>query len=274
VSQWGHDFRPEYRALTLLHERYPQVPRIALTATADALTREDIIERLQLQDARLFISSFDRPNIRYTIVEKKDATTQLLRFIEREHSGEAGVVYCQSRKRVEELAQALHEHSSTEQAFGVMSEAELKTAVLAARRRGEKVVMTNGCFDILHAGHVSYLANARKLGDRLIVAVNSDASTKRLKGETRPVNPLEQRMIVLGALEAVDWVVSFEEDTPQRLIAGILPDLLVKGGDYKPEQIAGSEEVWANGGEVLVLNFEDGCSTTNIIKKIQKDSEK
>lgn len=107
VSQWGHDFRPEYRALTLLHERYPQVPRIALTATADALTREDIIERLQLQDARLFISSFDRPNIRYTIVEKKDATTQLLRFIEREHSGEAGVVYCQSRKRVEELAATL-----------------------------------------------------------------------------------------------------------------------------------------------------------------------
>ncbi|TQM99204.1 ATP-dependent DNA helicase RecQ [Acidovorax temperans] len=109
VSQWGHDFRPEYRALTLLHERYPQVPRIALTATADALTREDIIERLQLQDARLFISSFDRPNIRYTIVEKKDATTQLLRFIEREHSGEAGVVYCQSRKRVEELAATLQD---------------------------------------------------------------------------------------------------------------------------------------------------------------------
>ena len=98
--------------------------------------------------------------------------------------------------------------------------------------------------------------------------------TKRLKGETRPVNPLEQRMIVLGALESVDWVVSFEEDTPQRLIAGILPDLLVKGGDYKPEDIAGSKEVWANGGEVLVLNFEDGCSTTNIIKKIQKDSDK
>ena len=109
VSQWGHDFRPEYRALTLLHERYPQVPRIALTATADALTREDIIERLQLQDARLFISSFDRPNIRYTIVEKKDATTQLLRFIEREHAGEAGVVYCQSRKRVEELASTLQD---------------------------------------------------------------------------------------------------------------------------------------------------------------------
>jgi len=113
VSQWGHDFRPEYRALTLLHERYPQVPRIALTATADALTREDIVERLQLQDARLFISSFDRPNIRYRIEEKKDATTQLLRFIEREHAGEAGVVYCQSRKRVEELAATLSDAGIT-----------------------------------------------------------------------------------------------------------------------------------------------------------------
>ncbi|WP_169748371.1 DNA helicase RecQ [Xenophilus azovorans] len=109
VSQWGHDFRPEYRQLALLHERYPQVPRIALTATADALTRADIVERLQLQEAGQFVSSFDRPNIRYGIVEKKDATTQLLRFIEREHAGEAGVVYCQSRKRVEEVAQALVE---------------------------------------------------------------------------------------------------------------------------------------------------------------------
>ncbi len=107
VSQWGHDFRPEYRALTVLHQRFPGVPRIALTATADALTREDIVERLQLQEARLFISSFDRPNIRYRIEEKKDVTTQLLRFIEREHAGEAGVVYCQSRKRVDELAATL-----------------------------------------------------------------------------------------------------------------------------------------------------------------------
>lgn len=107
VSQWGHDFRPEYRALTVLHERYAGVPRIALTATADALTRADIVERLQLEEARQFVSSFDRPNIRYTIVEKKDATTQLLRFIEREHEGDAGVVYCQSRKRVEDVAQTL-----------------------------------------------------------------------------------------------------------------------------------------------------------------------
>jgi D-beta-D-heptose 7-phosphate kinase/D-beta-D-heptose 1-phosphate adenosyltransferase len=145
-----------------------------------------------------------------------------------------------------ELENAVRGRAET--GFGVMTEAQLKHAVAQARQRGEKVVMTNGIFDILHAGHVSYLANARKLGDRLIVAVNSDASTKRLKGETRPVNALENRMIVLGALEAVDWVVPFEEDTPQ---------------------IAGSAEVWANGGDVKVLNFEDGLSTTNIIKAIK-----
>ncbi|PHM23210.1 bifunctional D-glycero-beta-D-manno-heptose-7-phosphate kinase/D-glycero-beta-D-manno-heptose 1-phosphate adenylyltransferase HldE [Xenorhabdus ehlersii] len=166
-----------------------------------------------------------------------------------------------------ELENAVRGRAET--GFGVMSEAKLTEAVALARQRGERIVMTNGCFDILHAGHVSYLSNARKLGDRLIVAVNSDASTKRLKGETRPVNPLEQRMTVLSALESVDWVVAFEEDTPQRLIADILPDILVKGGDYKPEEIAGSEEVWAAGGEVKVLNFEDGISTTNIIKTIK-----
>jgi len=107
VSQWGHDFRPEYRALTVLHERYPGVPRIALTATADALTREDIVERLQLESAQHFVSSFDRPNIRYRIEEKKEPLAQLLRFIEREHPEDAGVVYCQSRKRVEEMSAAL-----------------------------------------------------------------------------------------------------------------------------------------------------------------------
>ena len=107
VSQWGHDFRPEYRQLTVLQERWPDVPRIALTATADATTRADIVERLRLQDAAQFVSSFDRPNIRYTIVEKTDARRQLLQFIQREHDGDAGIVYCQSRKRVEELAQAL-----------------------------------------------------------------------------------------------------------------------------------------------------------------------
>ena len=109
VSQWGHDFRPEYRSLSLLHETFPDVPRMALTATADALTRQDMIERLKLEDARQFVSSFDRPNIRYTIVEKTDPTPQLLRFIETEHEGEAGIVYCQSRKRVEEIAERLQD---------------------------------------------------------------------------------------------------------------------------------------------------------------------
>lgn len=170
-----------------------------------------------------------------------------------------------------ELKNALHARPKT--GFGVMDETALKQAVSDVRKRGEKVVMTNGCFDILHAGHVAYLANARMLGDRLIVAINSDASTQRLKGTDRPVNPLSNRMAVLSALEAVDWVVAFEEDTPQRLIAEVLPDLLVKGGDYQPQEIAGSEAVWANGGEVRVLNFEEGISTTQIITKIRTKEE-
>lgn len=166
-----------------------------------------------------------------------------------------------------ELEQAIHQRSET--GFGVVSEAALKSLVAQAKQRGEKIVMTNGCFDILHPGHVSYLENARKLGDRLIVAVNTDESVRQLKGDSRPINELDARMAVLAGLASVDWVVPFGEETPQRLIGEILPDLLVKGGDYKPEEIAGSREVWANGGEVRVLNFENGCSTTNVIKKIQ-----
>ncbi|MEE6031002.1 MULTISPECIES: bifunctional D-glycero-beta-D-manno-heptose-7-phosphate kinase/D-glycero-beta-D-manno-heptose 1-phosphate adenylyltransferase HldE [Avibacterium] len=166
-----------------------------------------------------------------------------------------------------ELENAIHGRTTT--GFGVMNEQQLKEAVAQAKQRGEKIVMTNGVFDIIHPGHVSYLDNARKLGDRLIVAVNSDASVKRLKGESRPINPLEARMAVLAGLAAVDWVVEFSEDTPQRLISEVLPDLLVKGGDYKPEEIAGGKEVIANGGEVKVLNFENGFSSSNVINKIQ-----
>ncbi|TXT40847.1 MAG: ATP-dependent DNA helicase RecQ [Comamonadaceae bacterium] len=141
VSQWGHDFRPEYRALTVLHERYPQVPRIALTATADALTRADIIERLQLQEARLFISSFDRPNIRYTIVEKRDATQQLLRFIRHEHLGDAGVVYCQSRKRVEEIASLLCDEGIAALPYHAGLDTRLRQANQDQFLRTEGVVM-------------------------------------------------------------------------------------------------------------------------------------
>ena len=156
-----------------------------------------------------------------------------------------------------------------ESGFGVLTEDQLKIAVNLAKARGEKIVMTNGCFDILHAGHVSYLGNAAELGTRLIVAVNDDASVTRLKGVGRPVNPVDRRMAVLSGLGAVDWVVSFSEDTPQRLIANILPNTLVKGGDYQVSEIAGGEEVIAAGGQVKVLNFEEGISTTEIINTIR-----
>ena len=141
VSQWGHDFRPEYRALTVLHERYAGVPRMALTATADALTRADIVERLQLEDAQQFVSSFDRPNIRYTIVEKKDASTQLMRFIEREHEGDAGVVYCQSRRRVEEVAQMLLESGIDALPYHAGLDAKLRQTHQDRFLRDEGVVM-------------------------------------------------------------------------------------------------------------------------------------
>ena len=126
VSQWGHDFRPEYRSLSLLHETFPDVPRMALTATADHLTRQDMVERLKLEEARAFVSSFDRPNIRYTIVEKVDATRQLLRFIQTEHDAEAGIVYCQSRKRVEEIAGMLEDAGIKAMAYHAGLDAKLR----------------------------------------------------------------------------------------------------------------------------------------------------
>ena len=141
VSQWGHDFRPEYRALTLLHERYPSVPRLALTATADALTRADIIERLQLQEARLFVSSFDRPNIRYTIVEKREASQQLLRFIQDEHMGDAGVVYCQSRKKVEDTASLLCDNGIAALPYHAGLEPRVRQANQDQFLRAEGIVM-------------------------------------------------------------------------------------------------------------------------------------
>ncbi len=172
---------------------------------------------------------------------------------------------------VAELRRALY--AMNDQQRGVFSEDELLEQIQDARADGERIVMTNGCFDILHAVHVAYLEQAARLGDRLIVAVNSDASVKRLKGNQRPIVPLEQRMAVLAGLSAVDWVVSFNEETPERLICKLLPDMLVKGGDYKPEEIAGGRCVVDSGGEVVVLDFKDGCSTTQIISAILNSSD-
>jgi len=137
------------------------------------------------------------------------------------------------------------------------------------RKAGEKIVFTNGCFDLLHFGHLHYLADARDLGDRLVVGLNSAASVRRLKGPTRPINDELTRTHLLAALEVVDAVVIFEEDTPLDLIELVQPDILVKGGDWQPEQIVGSDVVLARGGKVLSLPFIQGYSTTNIEKKIK-----
>ncbi|MGI8739236.1 MAG: bifunctional D-glycero-beta-D-manno-heptose-7-phosphate kinase/D-glycero-beta-D-manno-heptose 1-phosphate adenylyltransferase HldE [Gammaproteobacteria bacterium] len=153
---------------------------------------------------------------------------------------------------------------------GLVTEVALVALLEKARASGERVVMTNGCFDILHAGHVAYLSQAAQRGDRLVVAVNDDDSVRRLKGSNRPVNPLMQRMAVLAGLESVDWVVSFAEDTPRRLIEALSPDTLVKGGDYRPDDVEGGDWVRAHGGEVIVLDYIDGCSTSAIIAAIRK----
>jgi D-beta-D-heptose 7-phosphate kinase/D-beta-D-heptose 1-phosphate adenosyltransferase len=138
-----------------------------------------------------------------------------------------------------------------------------------AQNEGKKIVFTNGCFDILHKGHVTYLAEARKLGDLLVVGVNSDASVKRLKGPERPINNETDRAFVLSQLKSVDFTEIFTEDTPLNLILRVKPKILVKGGDWKIDQIVGAKEVIAQGGEVYSLNFVDGYSTTSIIHKIQ-----
>lgn len=166
-----------------------------------------------------------------------------------------------------ELRRAVSRERGSER--GVVNEEQLLIDLEDARAQGEKVVFTNGCFDILHAGHVGYLEQARKLGDRLIVAVNGDESVRRLKGEGRPINPVDRRMAVLAGLESVDWVVSFEDDTPERLLEVIKPDVLVKGGDYDKKAVVGWEIVERYGGEVRALDFLDNCSTTAIVEKVR-----
>ena len=136
------------------------------------------------------------------------------------------------------------------------------------RPRRQRLVFTNGCFDILHRGDVEYLAHARSLGDALVVAVNSDDSVRRLKGLGRPMNPQDDRAIVLAGLESVDWVTIFEEDTPAELIRALLPDVLAKGGDYSPEDVVGVREVRGAGGQVVIAPLIPGRSTSSLIDRI------
>jgi len=166
---------------------------------------------------------------------------------------------------MQELTRAMHGDRDSQ--YGIVSEDELAQIMAGAKAHDERIIMTNGCFDLLHAGHVTYLQQAKALGDRLVVAVNSDASVRQLKGESRPINGLQERMTVLAALACVDWVVSFEEETPERLYCRLLPDVIVKGGDYSSEQVAGGDCVIRAGGEVKILQFVDGQSTTAMIKK-------
>jgi len=140
------------------------------------------------------------------------------------------------------------------------------------KEKGKKIVFTNGCFDIIHAGHVDYLEKAKSLGTFLVVGLNSDESVKRLKGPTRPVNPVDQRKKVLQALKPVDLVIVFEEDTPERLIKEIKPDVLVKGGDWKIENIVGADFVMSYGGKVYTIDFVYDTSTTKIIEKVKNES--
>ena len=149
-----------------------------------------------------------------------------------------------------------------------MSVADMLDVVADARARGQRIVMTNGCFDLLHPGHIAYLAQAATLGDMLVVAVNDDESVRRLKGNARPVNAVADRMAVLVGLASVDYAIPFSEDTPAKLIEALSPDVLVKGGDYAVEEIAGHESVMAQGGEVVILDFLEGHSTSSLIERL------
>jgi len=184
----------------------------------------------------------------------------------------AGVVVAKSGTAsvsLQELENAITQNSSNTE-HGILEEADLYPLLDRCRARGETIVMTNGCFDILHAGHVTYLEQASELGDRLLVAVNIDETVRRLKGADRPVNKVENRMRMLAALRCVDWVVAFSEDEPTRLICDLAPDILVKGGDNDADKIPGGDCVREAGGKVMVLSYVDGISTTKIIESIKE----
>lgn len=151
----------------------------------------------------------------------------------------------------------------------LISQSAAKIIADEARKDSRRIVFTNGCFDIIHAGHVKYLAEAKKLGDVLFLGLNSDQSVRRLKGDSRPINSEADRASVLSALRSIDYVVVFGEDTPENIIRTIRPDVLVKGGDYKIENIVGADFVKSEGGEVVTIDFVDGKSTTRIIEKMK-----
>ncbi len=145
----------------------------------------------------------------------------------------------------------------------------LKNLLIEAKSQNKKIVFTNGCFDIIHSGHVYYLNEAKKMGDILVIGLNSDDSVRRLKGNSRPINSQNDRAVVLSALKSVDYVVYFEDDTPLNLISSLLPDILVKGGDYQIDDIVGADVVRNNGGSIITISFVEGKSTTNIINKMK-----
>jgi D-beta-D-heptose 7-phosphate kinase/D-beta-D-heptose 1-phosphate adenosyltransferase len=156
----------------------------------------------------------------------------------------------------------------------ILSRTALKRKVNELKNAGKRVVFTNGCFDIIHYGHVKYLEAAKRKGSVLIIGMNSDASIRRIKGSSRPIVTEKERAYVLASLECVDYVTIFDEDTPQKLIAALLPDILVKGADWKGKEVAGSDVIKANGGKVQFISYVPGCSTTNIIERILKSCKK
>lgn len=187
----------------------------------------------------------------------------------------AGIVVAKlgtAQVSIDELNAGLNKHSMLRTAHRKIVTLESFLVIREKlKQRRQKVAFTNGCFDILHAGHVTYLAKARNFGDGLIIAVNSDESVSRLKGPTRPINSIDKRMQVLAALDCVDWVIPFSEDTPEKLIESLAPDILVKGADYKVHEIAGADFVLSHGGEVKLVDLVDGCSTTSTVNKIQDE---
>jgi len=152
--------------------------------------------------------------------------------------------------------------------------ADLKKIRLELKRGGKKVVFTNGCFDLLHSGHIHIFREAKKQGDILIVAVNDDASLRKIKGPSRPIFPLDERLEILMALEEIDYLVSFSEETPQKIIASLLPDVLVKGGDWKRNEVVGRKEVEEAGGKVVIVPYLKGYSSSEIINRIIQSSKK